>query len=193
MPDTQRTRAALLALMADNAVGNVSAQDFRDFMVTVMESDFVNPGDFWTQPSVGNHTTDKTVKGWVKYSQVCISEISFGRVMVMLSTGSGWVPASAGTAPYGRGMLGIAANSYAAAESQAQILMRGLVYDSALSARFTGNIGNYIYLQSTGIGSVSITPATGSIHVVGYVELSAFGDNTSGHWRFDPTWGVVAG
>ena len=46
MADVQRTRAAILALMADNVTGQISAQDLRDFIVTVMESEFVNPGDF---------------------------------------------------------------------------------------------------------------------------------------------------
>jgi hypothetical protein len=35
MPDTARTRAALLELFADNTRGNISAQDLRDFVVSV--------------------------------------------------------------------------------------------------------------------------------------------------------------
>lgn len=190
MADTQRTRAEILALFADNIIGAVSAQDLRDFVVSLMEAEFKYAGDFWTRPQVGNQN-DKTVRGWVKYSQEIVSAISFGRVVRLLSTGSGWVPADASTAPYGRGVLAVAADSYAAGESQARLLMEGLVYDSALSARFSGNIGNYLYLQSGTTGSLSITPATGSVHVIGYVEPSAFGQPTSGHWRFAPTWGIV--
>lgn len=190
MSDTQRTRAALLALFADNVVGNISPQDLRDFAITVMESEFANPGDFWAQPAVANMTADKTVKGWLQYSQVIISDVSFGRVLVMLSTGSGWIPAYASVAAV-RGVLAVAGNSYTAGESQATVLRRGLVYDSALSARFSNAIGAYLYLQST-LGSVSVTANAGSTHVVGLVELSAFDDATSGHWRFEPTWGVIA-
>jgi len=47
MSDTQRSRAAILSLLADNATGQISAQDLRDFVVTVMEEEFVNSGDFW--------------------------------------------------------------------------------------------------------------------------------------------------
>ena len=193
MSDTPRTRAAILALFPDNVTGQISAQKLRDFVVSIMDSDFGNPGDFWTEPRAGALCTmsDKTIKGWIEYSQVIISDISFGRVLVMLSTGSGWVPAYASAASYVRGVLAVAGNSYVAGESQAQVLRRGLVYDSALSARFSGAIGAYLYLQST-LGSVSVTTNANSTHVMGLVELSAFGDATSGKWRFDPTWGVVA-
>lgn len=190
MADTQRTRAAILALFADNAVGNLSAQDLRDFVVTIMEQDFINPGDFWKQPEVSFHTTDKTVRGWVQVSQLITSDISFGRVVRLLATGSGWVPAYASDLAV-RGVLGVAGDSYAASASNAVILRRGLVYDSSLSARFTGVIGAYLYLQST-LGSISVTANTNSTHIVGYVEQSAFNDNTSSHWRFEPVWGVVA-
>ena len=62
MADTQRTRAELLALMADNVTGQVSCQDLRDFMVTVMESEFANPGDFWRQPD-SQFITAEGIKG----------------------------------------------------------------------------------------------------------------------------------
>jgi hypothetical protein len=35
MADTQRTQAALLALLADNITGDISPQDIRDFLVSV--------------------------------------------------------------------------------------------------------------------------------------------------------------
>ena len=69
MSDTQRTRAALLSLAADNTTGQFSLQDMRDFMVTVMEEEFTNPGDFWAKPNPKNTTTDKTARGWKIYSQ----------------------------------------------------------------------------------------------------------------------------
>jgi hypothetical protein len=117
-----------------------------------------------------------------------LSLVSFGRVCYL--TASGWGEASAlGSALNQR--LGVAGNSYAAGESQAQILLKGLVYDSALSARFSGNIGRYLFLVSGYPGSVSVTANTGSNKVVGIVELSAWSDVTSGHWRFDPAWTVI--
>ena len=36
MADTRRTRAEILALFADNSIGSISAQDLRDFVVTIM-------------------------------------------------------------------------------------------------------------------------------------------------------------
>ncbi len=190
MADTQRTRAALLALMADNTTGQISAQDLRDFMVTVMDADFAYVGDFWTEPRSGPQCTmsDKTVKGWIEYSQLMLSECSFGRVCYL--TPSGWAPASA-LGSTANQLLGVAADSYAAAYSQAQILRRGLIYDSALSARVSGNIGRYMVLVSGLPGSVSVTFNTGSNRIVGMVELSAWSDVTSGKWRFDPSWAVV--
>jgi hypothetical protein len=187
MSDTQRTRTAILALLADNVTGNISAQDVRDFVVTVMEADFVNPGDFWTQPKPAFMISDKTIKGWIDYSQIILSDISFGRIAYLGA--SGWAPASLLTSGQNQ-LLGVAGNSYIAGESQAQILRKGLIYDSALSARFSGQIGKLIYLQSgSAYGSISVQLQT-SVKVVGFVELSAFGDVTSGKWRFEPEWSV---
>ena len=62
MADVQRTRAAILAILADNPTGNISEQDLRDFAVTIMETEFENPGDFWKKPEVRRMTSDKTVK-----------------------------------------------------------------------------------------------------------------------------------
>ena len=36
MADTQRTRAAILNLFGDNVTGQISAQDLRDYVVTIM-------------------------------------------------------------------------------------------------------------------------------------------------------------
>jgi hypothetical protein len=187
MSDTQRTRAAILALMADNVTGQISAKDLRDFIVTIMEVDFVNPGDFWKQPEVPGMLNDKTIRGWIMYSQLMLSDCSFGRVCML--TASGWRPASA-LASGENQLLGVAGNNYVAAESQVQMLRRGLVYDSSLSARFSGNIGKYLVLVSGYPGSVSVTFNTGSNRVVGVVELSVWSDVTSGHWRFNPSWTV---
>ena len=49
MADTQRNRSAILTLFADNVTGQISPQDLRDFVVTVMEAEFAYTGDFWKQ------------------------------------------------------------------------------------------------------------------------------------------------
>lgn len=63
MADTIRTRAAILALLADNNSGNISAQDLRDAIVSiwgVMSSLYVQSGS--TPQSVG--TTPAVLQAW---------------------------------------------------------------------------------------------------------------------------------
>lgn len=186
--DTQRTKAALLTLLADNVTGQISAQDVRDFLVTVMESEFLNPGDFFKDVEARYTTTDKTVRGWKQYSQLVDSACSFGNVMVMTASGS-WRPAIVNDSTLNGGVMGVAANSYAAAEPQATILRRGIVYNSALSARFSDFIGRPLYLQSALAGSMSVTIGT-SAQIVGTIEPDDIGGLTSSKWRFDPEWSV---
>lgn len=189
MADTQRTRAALLALMADNVTKNISAQDLRDFMVTVMNSEFANEGDFWAQPKPDNIVTDKTIRGWIDYSQTIESTVTFGMVCVRTVSNT-WMPADAtdSTLNY---ELGVAGNSYVSGISTAQILRRGLIYDSLLSARFSGQIGMPIYLISDVVGSISVTIPTNSVKILGCVQPDGIGSVTSGKWRFDPEWSIV--
>ena len=76
MADTQRTRAAMISLFADNVTGQVSAQDARDFIVTIMNEEFANAVDFWTEPLPEYITTDKTGRGFIEYSQTAGEDIS---------------------------------------------------------------------------------------------------------------------
>ena len=87
MADTQRTRAALLALLADNVTGNISPQDHRDSLVTIMEPEFANPGDFWKNPDPGELSSDE-VRGWIEYSVVFDSGVSFGTVVKLTPSGT---------------------------------------------------------------------------------------------------------
>jgi len=192
MADTQRTRAALLALMADNVTGNISAQDFRDFMVTAMQPEFVNGGDFWNEPQADQLMTDQTVRGWVMYSQLIASQsISFGRVL--FNGPSGWKPAGASATADHAGVLGVAAGNYASGESQATILRRGLVFNMSASLALSARIGGYVWLGSGVTGSISSAAGASNV-VIGCVELSAIGDAglTSYKWRFEPMWGVTS-
>ncbi len=188
MADTQRTRAALLALMADNVTGNVSAQDFRDFIVTVMDAEFVNPGDYWRQPIPDQVTTDKTGRGWMDYSQVAGSALSFMDALYLVASNE-WRRADVAdstTMP----VIGIAMDSYASDATNLQVLRGGIIYDSALSARFSGQIGRFVYLASGDAGSVSVTLTANSNLVLGVVEPNGIGSVVSGKWRFDPEWAV---
>lgn len=58
MADTVRTQAAILALFADNITGDISAQDMRDYLVSV------EPGSLAAYISTPVETTINTVNVW---------------------------------------------------------------------------------------------------------------------------------
>ena len=193
MADTQRTRAALLTLFVDNLTGQISAQDLRDFLITVMEAEFVNPGDFWRQPD-SQYITAEGVKGWVEYSQLISEACSFGNVMMRGASGQ-WTLTSAviGSANSDPILLGIAAASYTAS-TFGNILRAGLVYQSAHSASFNGEIGGLVYLKSDVTGSITMTLQTSAL-ALGVVEpeQSTGLENDTNVWRFMPeiAWGIM--
>jgi len=189
MADTQRTRAQILALFADNVTGQISAQDFRDFVVTVMEQEFSNAGDFWARPNVKNTTTDKSARGWKLYSQYIGSDCSFMNVMYMDASTGYWMRADV-AASAKNGMVGLAMDSYTSDLSTGIILMEGMVYDSSLSTLFSEKIGRPVYLCSGTPGSISTTANT-SVYILGYVAHSDdFGGSAIGKWYFKPEWSV---
>ena len=189
MADTQRTRAQILALFADNTTGQISEQDLRDFVVTLMESEFVNPGDFWANPNAINTTTDKWARGAMIYSQTVSEACSFMNVMV-LGPSNTWLLADVADSTL-TGKVAMAMDSYAAGASNAQLLEEGLVYNSTFSATWSGNIGRPIYLQSGAAGSISITITTNSILVVGWL-VGSDGSTivATGKFYFKPEWAV---
>ena len=194
MADTQRTRAALLALMADNVTGAISPQDFRDFMVTVMQEEFVNANDFWNEPIPDNITTDLTTRGWHLYSQVAGIDmsLSFGKPYCMNTSGA-WSTANASQISH-NAWLGIAADSYASGATTVKILKKGMVYYSALIDRLSGtaNIGQPIYLFSATACSYSVTNADGWSRIIGIVMPNGVGSLTcKGKFFFDPDWGIT--
>lgn len=188
MADTQRTRAALLSLFADNVTGQISAQDLRDFLVTIMNTEFVNEGDFWKDPDVKKITTDKTVRGWIDYSQTVGSDVSFGNILY-LHTSNVWKKANVATSAR-TGLIGLACDSYASDLSTAQILRYGVVYDSSFSATFSGYIGRPVYLHSGTAGSITVTITTLSQLIVGWVEGSDGTGVALGKYRFNPEWAI---
>ncbi len=195
MADTQRTRASLIALLADNVTGQISAQDVRDWLVTVMEAEFANPGDFWKEPDAQYLTTGDTVKGWIDYSQLISEACSFGNILERGPSGQ-WTLASAivGSNSERPVCLGVAAADYAIS-TFGNVLRRGLVYHSAFSASFGDDrIGWPVYLYSDAPGSITTVSQT-SIMMVGFIEpeqSTGLVSNTN-IWRFDPTyaWGVT--
>jgi len=192
MADTGRSRAQILALMADNTTGQLSAQDLRDFVVTVMESEFVNFGDFWAMPQAKYITTDKTAKGWKMYSQVFGSAVSFMNVIYQGASDGMWKRANLAVSAHTRGLLALAMDSYAS-DASGTVLRWGVVYDSSFSTVFSQKIGMPVYLDSTGgIGSISVGITTLSAFAIGWVMASNGGSAESaiGKWFFAPDWGI---
>lgn len=190
MADTQRSKAQILALFADNVTGQISPQDLRDFVVTVMESEFANAGDFWSKPQAKYITTDKTAKGWKEYSQLILSACSFMNVLYYNVSGGGWglanVSASAET-----GMVALAMDSYAAGISTGIVLKEGIVYDSSFSTTFSQLLGRPVYLASGVPGSITTTITTNSVLILGAIAWSDdMGASAIGKWYFKPEWAV---
>lgn len=189
MVDTQRTRAAILALFADNVTGQCSEQDFRDFLVTVMEEEFANPGDFWKQPETRKTTTDASARGWKDYSQIVGSDVSAFNPCFLTVSGE-WKRANVATSAT-TGIIGLPCDSYVSGASNCIILREGMVYYSAWSATFSDYIGKPIYLASTGgTGSITMTKTANSALIIGWVERSDDGGKAIGKFRFKPEWAV---
>lgn len=194
MSDTQRTRAALITLMADNVTGQISAQDIRDFLVTIMEPEFVNPGDFWNKPKSDYITTDKTGKGWKLYSQTAGSDLSW-MAPVKQSTDGEWVRAEATTSTM-NGRVGLVMNepTIASNATTLEILLEGIVYHSLYSVASIP-INNPIYLASitSGPGSINWSLAADSVYMLGItVQDMSAPDSVTGKWYFSPgRWGIA--
>lgn len=58
MPDTRRTLAALQSLLADNTAGDISAQDVRDFLVSVDAANSVQTGALASIPAADQRVGD---------------------------------------------------------------------------------------------------------------------------------------
>ena len=200
MADTQRTRAALIALLADNVTGQISAQDLRDFLVTLMETpEFTYAGDFFNEPIAGGITTDKTTRGFHLYSQTMHSNhsASFGQPYAYNQVSGNWIPADVSRSE-ANPCRGIAADSYASGATNVKMLIKGIVYDVGRSD-LSGFIGKPMFLGSGAVstsGNVSVTPHTSASDrgIVGYVIGSITVTYPSIYkWHFDGTgnWAVI--
>jgi len=190
MADTGRGRAAILALLADNVTGQISAQDLRDFVVSVMEEEFVNFGDFWAMPQAKYITTDKTAKGFKMYSQYMGSAVSWMNVVYQDNSTGYWKRADLAVSATTRGILGLAMDSYASDYSTATILRWGIVYDSSFSTVFSRYIGRVVNLDSGVAGSISVGVTTLSCFGVGWVAQSDTANSAIGKWFFAPDWAI---
>lgn len=202
MADTQRTRAQILALFADNVTGQISAQDLRDFAVTIMNTpEFINEGDFFNEPIAGGITTDKTTRGFHLYSQTLHSDysVSFGKPLAYNQISGNWFHADLSDSLHNPAR-GIAAESYASGATDVKILVKGIIYDSGLS-RLSDFIGKPVFLQSAdavgeSVGSIDTEAGTSvsTLGILGYVIGSITVTYPSTYkWHFDGTgnWPVT--
>jgi hypothetical protein len=191
MADTQRTRSQILTLFADNNTGQISPQDLRDWVVTVQEVEFANPGDFWSDPQAKYTTTDKTARGWIMYSQYVGSDCSWMNIMHIEASTGYWMRANVSDSTQ-NGFLALAMDSYTSDTSTAQMLIRGLVYDSSFSTVFSELKGRPVYLDSGVPGSISVGATGNSTYIIGWIMHSDdHGGSALGKWYFDPApWAI---
>jgi len=201
MADIQRTRAQLIALFADNVTGQISAQDLRDFLVTMMETpEFTYAGDFFNEPFAEGIITDKTTRGFHLYSQTLHNDysISFGMPMAYNPVSGNWYWADYSVSAMNP-VRGIAADSYASGATDVKVLIKGIIYDSGLSL-FSGYVGKPVYLNSAAAASThaSIDILSGTSNradgIIGYILGSITVTYPSVYkWHFDGTinWGVT--
>lgn len=193
MADTQRTRAALLALFADNVTGRISPQDLRDFQVTIMESEFVNVGDFWKQPDGQYITADRSGRGWIDYSQLISEACSFGDILVRGASGA-WTLLSLPLEYSQITTVGMALDSFTAS-TIGTVLRKGLAKCAACSVQWSENIGRFMYADSGAAGKLSSLSAASmsTIMMIGYPELegSTFTTSLTDVFRFDPGWAAI--
>jgi len=189
MADTARTRTAILALFADNVTGQISAQDLRDFLVSVMPAEFANVGDFWKFPAPAQLVDDKSYRGWLDYSQIVISACSFGDAMYLAGSGT-WGTAH-GAQSARQPTAGLACASYTAADSQCIMLRKGILCMTALSIRMSGYVGKPVYLTSNLSGQYSITKDATYNVIVGLVVPNGIGSENTYKLHFDPAWAVT--
>ena len=195
MADTQRTRAALLALFGDNVTGQISPQDLRDFAVTIMNSEFAYSDGFWTQPSPQYMTADRTVRGDVVYSQLIAEACSFGDVLIQGQSGA-WTLFSitGGGLITSLARVGMAADSYTAS-TVGTVLKKGLAKCAACSVQWSDGIGRFFYADSGDAGKLSTMSAAlmSTVFMIGYPEVEGSDFTTTGTdvFRFNPGWAAV--
>lgn len=196
MADTQRTRAAILALFADNVTGQVSAQDLRDFAVTIMNSEFAYAQDFWNQPDGQYISSDRSGRGWIQYSQLISEACSFGDILIRGPSGA-WTLFSitGGGDITDLRAVGMALDSYAASAATGQVLRKGLAKCAAMSVYWSEGIGRFMFADSGAAGKLSVMSAAlmSTVFMIGYPEMegSDFTVSLTDVFRFDPGWAAV--
>jgi len=179
MADTVRSRSDLITLLATNVTGAISAQDVRDYLVSIMPAEAAYANDFWARPlgmETSEHTaagavTDSMARGWIQHSQQVEDANSFGDVVYLTPSGT-WtlLDIQEGSAILKK-VIGINLQSGAAVAS-GRVLRAGMFRDDAMSVRMLGQVGCPIYIDSNASGQMSVTGGNAlSDWRIGYVEL----------------------
>jgi len=200
MADTPRTRAEVLTLFADNETGNISEQDLRDWVVTMMRDGlFLDRDDFWNQPAQAQLTTNLTAYGW-HYSATMESAVSFGQPLYQTTT----VATSQASQVWGKadaastGKMPCMAISLEAcgAGSTCDILRRGVVYFSEAGGTAASMTpGQWIYVAASmmsagGIDSVGASAAQFYTQTVPTSAQAIGRAVTPFKFEFDPNWAI---
>ena len=193
MADTARTRAAIITLFADNVTGQISAQDLRDFLVTVMEEEFAYVGDFWKGPDAQQLSSDKTHRGWLLYSQNVNDTCSYGNILMQNQSGT-WSKALFSGDRTSIFRAAMAANSVAAASTEITLLLKGLVKNADMSNILSGQQMGGVWLISGTAGSIASAQPESIGLLVGFPEPEGSAHTTSltDVYRFDPVWTISA-
>ena len=194
MADTERTRAALITLFADNVTGQISAQDLRDFLVSVMPAEFAYVGDFWKREDAQQLSGDKDSRGWKLYSQNVDDTCSFGNILMQTQSGT-WSKAIFSGATTSIFRAALALNSVTVDSTEITILARGLVKNADLSDVLSGQQIGGMWLISGNAGSIASAAPTGVARLhVGFPEPEGSAHTTSltDVYRFDPAWTITA-
>lgn len=103
MADTRRALTALQALLADNSAGDISAQDVRDFLVSVDQANSVQIGLLANIPAADQLTGDlyyaTDVAALYRWSGAAWVRTATGRVIQVVTTQTGAQSNSSTTIP----------------------------------------------------------------------------------------------
>ncbi len=184
MADIPQSREVLRKALADNLTGDITAQTFRDALVTVMPAEFLWPED-WSKGPEAMHCHDDPAtgrgwRGWIDYSQLIESTVNFGDALFVTPSGT-WRKAQLSES-HATPVLGLALGEYIGCtaatvasvysiivygESQALILRKGIIYDETWDGRFIllSGLGRQVFLQSEyGQWSVTLPSVDGGIN-----------------------------
>ena len=193
MADTPRSRAALLALFADNVTGQIGEQDLRDAIVSMMNSEFANVGDFWKEPDGQYITADRSGRGWIDYSQLISEACSFGDIVVRGASGA-WTLLSLPLALSGLAITGMVLDSHTAS-TIGTVLRKGLAKCAACSVQWSEGIGRFMYADSGDAGKLSTGSGAlmSTMFMIGHPEMQGSDFTTTGTdvFRFDPGWTIT--